>query len=385
MITFSNVSKVYGDETVAVQDFNLQVARGELIALIGPSGCGKTTTLKMVNRLHQPTAGSIEINGVDVTKENPVRIRRNIGYVIQQVGLFPHMTVAQNICVVPELQGWSAEKRTERADELLELAHMDPEQYRDRYPVQLSGGQQQRIGVLRALAADPDIILMDEPFGALDPLTRTQLQDELKRLQGQLKKTILFVTHDMEEAIRLADRIVIMRDGVVLQVGSPEEILREPADDFVAEFVGNGASLHSSCEVAVRDVMTLDYAYIDARKGLAEALRTMKKKRVDHLIVLENETFSGIISALDLHPHLSQGRRVPVRDVMRKEIRTVGPDEPVQQVALLVNRTRPGFVPVVTAEGRVLGVVTRSNLVDVLAEGVWNETDNAEVDEVALA
>ena len=372
MIRFVHVSKVYDDQTIAVKDFNLEVARGELVALIGPSGCGKTTTLKMVNRLHEPTEGSIHINGVDISKEDPVEIRRNIGYVIQQVGLFPHMTVAQNIALVPELQGWSEEKRETRVEELLELVNMDPEQYRDRYPAQLSGGQQQRIGVMRALAADPDIILMDEPFGALDPLTRNQLQDELLHMQAQLRKTILLVTHDMEEAMKLANRIVIMRQGELLQVGTPEEILRHPANDFVAEFVGAGASLHSSLEVTVRDVMTVDYARTDADKGLAEALRTMKNKRVDHLIVLENGAFAGVISALDLHPYLSQGRRVPVRDVMRREMRTVGPNAPIQQVALLVNRTRPGFVPVVTEDGCVLGVVRRSDLVDVLVEGVWN-------------
>jgi osmoprotectant transport system ATP-binding protein len=219
------LTKRYASGNVAVKDFSLEVKRGEFVALIGPSGCGKSTTLRMVNRLEEPTSGTIEIDGQDYTTYHPVELRRRFGYVIQQVGLIPHLTIAENISYVLRLKGVKIKERRARAIELLEMIGMSPEIYLDRYPKELSGGQQQRIGVLRALAHNPDIILMDEPFGALDPITREQLQDELKRLQRNVNKTILFVTHDMDEAIRLADRIVIMQDGHIVQVSSPEQML----------------------------------------------------------------------------------------------------------------------------------------------------------------
>ncbi|NLY49822.1 MAG: ATP-binding cassette domain-containing protein, partial [Firmicutes bacterium] len=217
MVTFEHVTKEFNGGTKAVNDLNLEIEKGQFVVLIGPSGCGKTTTLKMVNRLVQPTSGEIYIEGKKTSKLNLVEMRRNIGYVIQNIGLLPHLTVGGNISLVPELKKWPRKKREERVDELLNMVGMDPAVYRRRFPAQLSGGQQQRIGVLRALAANPDLILMDEPFGALDPLTREQLQLELKRLQERLKKTIIFVTHDMNEALILGDRIILMKDGVVVQ------------------------------------------------------------------------------------------------------------------------------------------------------------------------
>ncbi|HBI27289.1 MAG TPA: proline/glycine betaine ABC transporter ATP-binding protein, partial [Peptococcaceae bacterium] len=198
MVVFQNVSKVYTNGTVAVNNLDLTIEKGELVVLIGPSGCGKTTTLKMVNRLIEPTSGKILVRGKDIHNENPVQLRRRIGYVIQQIGLFPHMTIAQNIGLVPKLSGVNHEKINQRVEQLLEMVSLDPQLYRDRYPKQLSGGEQQRVGVLRALAADPDVILMDEPFGALDPISREQLQSELKRLHDSVQKTIIFVTHDMD-------------------------------------------------------------------------------------------------------------------------------------------------------------------------------------------
>ena len=222
IVRYENVTKMYADKTAAVQNLNLDVARGEFVVLIGPSGCGKTTTLKMANRLIEPTHGHIYIEGKSIQDLNVVELRRQIGYVIQQVGLFPHMTVGQNIALVPALQRWPKERQKQRVRQLLEMVQMDPALFENRYPRELSGGQQQRVGVLRALAADPDLILMDEPFGALDPITREKLQDELKRLQQRVHKTILFVTHDMDEALKLADRIVIMDRGQVVQIGTPE-------------------------------------------------------------------------------------------------------------------------------------------------------------------
>lgn len=234
MIKFENVSKRYGDHIV-LQNINLKFETGQFIALIGTSGCGKTTTLQMINRLIEPSTGTIYIDDMDIRELNPVELRRGIGYVIQEIGLFPHMTIKQNIEVVPKMLKWDKEKMDARSKELLKLVNM-PEECLDRYPSSLSGGQQQRIGVLRALAADAPIILMDEPFGALDPITRSNLQDEIKLLQNKLKKTIVFVTHDMDEAIKIADQIVLMNDGEVVQMSTPQEMLDHPANDFVRDF-----------------------------------------------------------------------------------------------------------------------------------------------------
>ncbi|GAC45563.1 osmoprotectant transport system ATP-binding protein [Pediococcus acidilactici NGRI 0510Q] len=222
---------------MAVDDFNLNVEKGEFICFIGTSGSGKTTTMRMINRMLKQTSGTIKINGQDIAKMDPVKLRRKIGYVIQNIGLMPHMTIRENITLVPKLLKWPEEKRNERAKEMIKLVDL-PEEYLDRYPSQLSGGQQQRIGVVRALAADQDIILMDEPFGALDPITREDLQDLVKDLQERLGKTFIFVTHDMDEALRLSSRIVVMTGGKQVQVDTPENILRHPANDFVANLIG---------------------------------------------------------------------------------------------------------------------------------------------------
>lgn len=238
-IRFVDVIKTFADATTpAIRSCSFTVPSGDFVVLLGPSGCGKTTSLKIVNRLYEPTSGTVTIGGIDIRELEPTELRRRIGYVIQQIGLFPHMTVEQNIAVVPDLLGWSQERQRQRVRELLTLVELPPEEYCGRYPAQLSGGEQQRVGVARALAGDPDVVLMDEPFGAIDAITRATLQDELLRLQRKLQKTVLFVTHDVEEALRLADSIVIMRNGQIVQMGTPLEILTQPADDFVRELVG---------------------------------------------------------------------------------------------------------------------------------------------------
>ena len=238
MIHYENITKSYLEGINAVADFTLSIAEGELLAIIGPSGCGKTTVLKMLNRLVEPTSGRILLNGKDIRTLDPIALRRSMGYVIQQVGLFPHMNILDNIAVVPDILGWPAEKQRTRALELLALIDMNPAEFAHRYPYQLSGGQQQRVGVLRALAADPAVILMDEPFGAVDPLTRAKLQQELKALHTRLKKTILLVTHDIDEAFQLADRVLIMQGGRIVQLGKPAELLEHPATSFVREYIG---------------------------------------------------------------------------------------------------------------------------------------------------
>jgi osmoprotectant transport system ATP-binding protein len=239
MIRLDAVGKTYPNGAVAVGELTLDVPRDEIVVLVGPSGCGKTTTLQMINRLVEPTSGRIYLDGDDVTHGDPVELRRRIGYVIQQVGLFPHQTIATNVATVPRLLGWKKERLRARVDELLDLVGLDPAEYRGRYPAQLSGGQRQRVGVARALAADPSVLLMDEPFGAIDPVTRTRLQDEFLRLHQEVRKTVVFVTHDIEEAVRIGDRIAILNVGGILeQYDTPGEVLGHPATEFVASFVG---------------------------------------------------------------------------------------------------------------------------------------------------
>jgi osmoprotectant transport system ATP-binding protein len=238
MIEFQNVVKAYEGVSI-IKDLSLTIEKGELFVLIGPSGCGKTTTMKMINRLIEPTQGRILINSEDIMKKDPVSLRREIGYVIQQIGLFPHMTIEQNVALVPKLKKMDPKKYLKRVDELLEMVGLDPSTFKKRYPSELSGGQQQRVGVIRALAADPPIILMDEPFSALDPISREQLQDELTRLQREIHKTIVFVTHDMDEAIKIADRICLLKDGEIAQLDTPYEMLNNPANSFVVDFIGS--------------------------------------------------------------------------------------------------------------------------------------------------
>lgn len=255
-IMLDSVTKSYDKiQTPAVNTLSLEIPAGEIVALVGPSGCGKTTTLKMINRLIEPTDGRILIGDDDVTKIDATQLRRRIGYVIQAGGLFPHMTVAANISLVPRMLGWDAKRISERVDELLELVSLEPDFYRDRYPKHLSGGQQQRVGVARALAADPPVLLMDEPFGAVDPITRQRLQDELLQIQADVQKTIVFVTHDFDEAVKLGDRIAIFSEGAQLvQYDTPERILAAPANDFVEDFIGSGAGLKQLTLIRVRDV-----------------------------------------------------------------------------------------------------------------------------------
>lgn len=252
MIRLDNLTKVYPDETEAVKEVSLEVGKGEFCVLLGPSGCGKTTTMKMINCLTPITAGNIYIDGVDNTKIDENELRRNIGYAIQQIGLFPHMTVGQNIETVPVLKGWPKAKRRQRAEELLELVEMDPGEFIDKYPNELSGGQCQRVGVARALGADPPILLMDEPFGAIDPITRARLQDEFLKIQQAIKKTIIFVTHDIYEAVKMGDKIALMKEGRLVQYDTPVNLLYRPKNEFVENFVGADRAIKKALEEVAR-------------------------------------------------------------------------------------------------------------------------------------
>ncbi len=248
MIKLEKVTKVYPDGTEAVKNVSFEVGQGEFCVLLGTSGCGKTTTMKMINRLIPITGGKIYIDGVDNTQMNENELRRNIGYAIQEIGLFPHMTVGQNIETVPELKGWPKAERMQRTEELLKLVEMDPAEFIDKYPSELSGGQSQRVGVARALGADPPVLLMDEPFGAIDPITRTGLQDEFLKIQREIKKTIIFVTHDIFEAIKMADRIALMNGGQLVQYDTPENLIHKPRNKFVADFVGADKAIKRALE-----------------------------------------------------------------------------------------------------------------------------------------
>ncbi|MBO1900701.1 betaine/proline/choline family ABC transporter ATP-binding protein [Leucobacter weissii] len=291
MIRLEGVTKRYpGQSRDAVEHLDLEIRRGEIVVFVGPSGCGKTTTMKMINRIIEPTSGRILLDGEDVTRTNPDQLRRRIGYVIQQIGLFPHLTIGENIATVPKLLGWKRDRIAARVDELLRVVGMPPEEYRDRYPKQLSGGQQQRIGVARALGADPDVLLMDEPFGAIDPITRDRLQNQLLRLQAELHKTIVFVTHDIDEAIKLGDRIVILQEGSrIAQYDTPEQILTAPANDFVVDFVGRGASLKRLNLTRLSEIPLRQWPTIPVGETPARALELLRSVEEGALLVLDPE------------------------------------------------------------------------------------------------
>ncbi len=319
MIRLSGVGKTYEDGTVAVADVDLVVGRGELVCLVGPSGCGKSTTLKMINRLIEPTTGTIEIDGEDVTGKDPVRLRRGIGYVIQEVGLFPHQRILANVMTVPLLYGESRATARGRAEELLELVGLDPATYADRYPHQLSGGQQQRVGVARALAADPPVLLMDEPFGAVDPVVRVRLQDEFHRLQRELGKTVVLVTHDIDEAVRLGDRVAIFAAGGRLaQYATPAELLARPADDFVADFVGSTRGLRrlTVTRIDPSHLEPLDGvsagelgAAIDLDSSLEEALAVLLRDDRAMIGVKQGARFVGVLTPNGIHRALRASLR----------------------------------------------------------------------------
>lgn len=288
-IVLDHVSKVYpGSDEPAVDDVSLDIPAGEIVVFVGPSGCGKTTMMRMINRLSEPTSGRIMIGENDALSIKPTDLRRSIGYSIQQAGLFPHMTIRQNVGLVPGLLRWDRKRITDRVDELLDLVGLEPAQYAGRYPRQLSGGQQQRVGVARALAADPPVLLMDEPFGAVDPITRSTLQDELLRLQEELHKTIVFVTHDFGEAVKLGDRITVLgQQSKVLQYDTPQNILASPADDTVAGFVGSGASLRQLGLMRIKDVELMPHPAVRRNDSLDRVRKVLSDSDSDWAVVLD--------------------------------------------------------------------------------------------------
>jgi len=324
MIEFDNVTKVYNDDTVAIEDVSFTVEEGTTTVLVGPSGCGKTTTMKLVNRLEDPTEGTVYFDGTDVLSQDRVQLRRDIGYVIQEIGLFDHMTVGENVATVPELKGWEQDRIDARVDELLDLMDLPADQYRDQYPGSLSGGQRQRVGVARALAADPDVLLMDEPFGALDPITRSSLQDEFLEIQEQINTTILFVTHSVDEALKMGDKIAIFDVGELVRYDTPAKILEDPGSEFVADFIGEDRALKQLQVTTVRSIMREE---VPARftggsgsaGGLAKkndslvpvspsdsaqtALSRIIQAGTDTVPVVNNGDVIGVVSESDIRDH----------------------------------------------------------------------------------
>lgn len=373
MLSIKNLSKVYAGSKKAVDNMNIEIQQGEFVAFIGTSGSGKTTALRMINRMIEATEGQIMINGKDVRQMNPVELRRSIGYVIQQIGLMPHMTVRENIVLVPKLLKWSQEKKDEKARELIKLVDL-PEAYLDRYPSELSGGQQQRIGVVRALAAEQDIILMDEPFGALDPITRDTLQDLVKKLQKQLGKTFIFVTHDMDEAIKLADKICIMSHGRVIQYDTPDNILRNPANDFVRDFIGQNRLIQDRPNVRTVEDAMIKPITITADQSLNDAVQLMREKRIDTLFVVNHQ--NKLLGFLDIED-INQGLRARAEliDVIQRDVYTVPYDSKLQDSVRTILKRNVRNVPVLDEAHHIVGLITRANLVDIVYDSIWGEPE----------
>jgi osmoprotectant transport system ATP-binding protein len=354
MISLKNVTKIFvSSSEPAVTDLSIDIEQGETVVLVGPSGCGKTTTMKMVNRLIEPTSGTIIVNGTDIARQDPVRLRRGIGYVIQSIGLLPHRTVAENIATVPKLEGWEQKSIDKRIDELVTIFELDRSML-PRYPSELSGGQRQRVGVARALAADPPVMLMDEPFGAVDPIVRERLQDQFHDIQDRLRKTIVFVTHDIDEAIKMADRIAILnRGGVIEQYAPPEEILREPSNDFVKQFVGPERGLKRLALIKVANIDVEEGPVVAPSTSAEDALKTMAKFDTNWATVVEDGQLLGWVSEESL-----EGEGSVADAEIRKFSAYVMADSSLRQALDSIVTSRTQVAVVVDREERYRGILS---------------------------
>jgi len=365
MIRLEQVSKVYpGAEVAAVDALDLSIPEGEVLVLVGPSGCGKSTTLRLINRMIEPTSGRIIFDDEDVTSINPDHLRRRIGYVIQQIGLFPHQTIAENIAVVPKLLGWQRPKIAVRVDELMDMVGLDPSVFGDRYPKELSGGQAQRVGVARALGADPAVLLMDEPFGSIDPITRDRLQNEFLRLQSELKKTIVFVTHDIDEAIKMGDRIAILREhSHVAQFDTPERILSFPVDEFVSDFIGEGATLKGLNFERVADIeLSADFPVIHASDSRDHAEQLLAASEEKWLLVLDSH--DRPVRWIN-RAHLQRADE-SLTDVGLPVFATVEPQATLHDALEEMLHSNAGQACVVDGSGRLQGIIDIVTLTEVL-------------------
>ena len=369
MLRFDHVNLAYGSQKI-LNDISFYIQDGQFAVFIGPSGCGKTTTLKMINRLIQPDSGHIYLDDKDISTIDRFELRRHTGYVIQQIGLFPNMTVAQNICVVPKLLKWPKDKCDQTVRELLEMVDMPYEQYAHKYPSEMSGGQQQRIGILRALAASPPVVLMDEPFSALDPMTRRSLQLEVKNLQQKLNKTIIFVTHDMEEALDLADVIIFMDHGHIVQIAPPEEMLENPATEQIQEFLGKHHAGPSPADLTVSHFMRTGIITVNQNRGINECVSRMQHHNVDTLLVVdEYRRYQGTVSIADIRltGHVVKSIGPLVRD--NTPVVHTG-DNAKECFDQLISSGFP-YLVVLNDDQTVAGIVTKTSMASAMAEQLW--------------
>lgn len=376
MIEFERVTKIYpGASTPAVDAVSFTIPDGEICTVIGPSGCGKTTIMRMINRLHPITSGTIRVSGNDVNAMNEIELRRNIGYAIQQVGLFPHMTVRDNIATVPRLLGWEKARIDARVDELLELVNLEPSTYRSRYPRELSGGQAQRIGVARAMATDPPVMLMDEPFGAIDPINREILQDEFLKIQASLRKSIVFVTHDIDEAVKMGDKICLLDAGRLVQFASPEEMLTRPKNRFVKDFVGADRTLKRLNLLTVDEVMVRDPLHCQTGQQCADVLEFLQEEGIRYLLVTDG---NGVFKGFVYHEFLVNHEGV-IEDVVQDTVVTVNRSCNVKDALSKMLSYEIGVLVVTDDSGRMLGVLNSATLHSVVGEtydefgGHWNK------------
>ena len=367
MIKIKNIVKTAG-EKVILDDISLTIESGSFVVIIGPSGCGKTTTLKLLNKLIEPTSGEIYIDGKPISKEDPIKLRRNIGYVIQNIGLFPHLTIKENIELIPKLKGDKSEEEiSETTERLVKMVGLDPDEFLYKYPTELSGGQQQRIGVIRAIATDADIILMDEPFSALDPITRTQLQEWLYELQQELKKTIIFVTHDMDEALKLADKICIMQGGKIQQYDTAENLLKHPANSFVKDFIGSDRLWSAPEYIKAKDIMIKDPVKAIETRTVIQAMEIMRTNKVDSILVTDkNNLLVGILTVKELRQNGIQDYYI--YKVMNQDPLFIYEDCNLIEILNIMNNKNVGHIPVVSRDGQLVGLITRSSLLSVLSE-----------------
>lgn len=373
MIKFEKISKNYKEKKV-LHDISFEIEEGAITTLIGESGCGKTTTLKMINRLIEPSQGKITIKDKDIKKINPIKLRRNIGYVIQQTGLFPHMTIRENIELISKIERKNPKKIKERTLEMMDMIALDADEFLDRYPNELSGGQQQRIGIARAFSTDPEIILMDEPFSALDPMTRISLQDELLRLQEKFHKTIVFVTHDMDEAIKISDKIAIMDKGHLIQYDTPEMILKHPANEFVKNFVGNKRIWTSPNLIKVEDIMIENPITGKSNFSIFYCLNKMKMARVDSLMIVdEHKKLKGILYASTLAGGDFSNKKA--EDFIENDFITAHIGDSIVDLLKIVDSNKLSTVPVIDNHGILKGLITRSSLITSLSHQFLDEEE----------
>lgn len=362
MIKLENLTKQFpGMERPAVNKLNLEVGEGEVCVLVGPSGCGKTTTMKMINRLCEPTEGKIYVDGKDTSKMNPIKLRLDIGYVIQQIGLFPHMTINENVATVPREKKWARDKINKRTEELLELVGLEPKEHGGRYPSGLSGGQQQRVGIARALAADPPIMLMDEPFAAVDRITRSRLQNEFLRLQRELNKTIIFVTHDIDEAIKMGDKIAVLREGQLIQYDEPGKILSEPAGDFVANLVGRNRSIKRLHLIRAYEILAEEHGGVTLDTPVKTLKEKMEESITNTIMVINKD---GYLKGLIGKRELDEKEGEIAEDFMEKIPDSVTDDATLNDALSVMLEIGEGYVPVVNEDGIFRGTLTLNSLLD---------------------